>query len=274
LFPWGDLVFDKSGDLYGATQFGGGKGTTCNQYFDGNCGTVFKLSAPKQKGGKWAEKILHSFAGGTDGANPNGGLIFDGHGSIYGTTYSGGGQDCHCYGTVFELVPPAKQAGDWKEKQLYVFAGGNDGGQPSAGVISDATGSLYSVAGGGNVSGGGIVFRLTPVIGHWKKTVLHWFSDNDEGPPLAGLIFDSIGNLYGTTTGGDDQGTVFRLSPPKDEAHDWTLAILHTFTGIPNGIFPDAPLIFDKLGDLYSTTQRGGAGACSGGCGTAFEVSR
>jgi hypothetical protein len=272
LFPWGDLVFDKNGNLYGATQFGGGKGTTCNQYFDGNCGTVFELSPPKQKGGAWKEKILHSFAGGTDGANPNGGLIFGGHVSIYGTTFSGGGQSCHCYGTVFELLPPSKKAGDWTEKQLHVFAGGTDGGQPSAGVIFDAMGSLYGVAGGGNASGGGIVFRLTLVSAHWKKTVLQWFSDNDEGPPLGGLIFDSVGNLYGTTTGGNDQGTVFRLNPPKDEGRDWTLAILHTFTGIPDGIFPDAPLIF-KLGNLYGTTQRGGTGRCSGGCGAVFEVS-
>src|SRR3984957_15656583 len=100
LFPWGNLVFDKNGNLYGATQFGGGKGTTCNQYFDGNCGTVFKLSPPKRKGGKWTEKILHSFAGGTDGANPNGYLVLDGSGDVYGLTFSGGDQTCHCYGTA------------------------------------------------------------------------------------------------------------------------------------------------------------------------------
>jgi uncharacterized repeat protein (TIGR03803 family) len=272
-FPWGDLVFDKDGNLYGTTQFGGGKGTTCNLYYGGNCGTVFELSPPKQKGGKWKDKILQSFAGGTDGAEPNGGLVFDKQGAIYGTTYSGGGQGCQCYGTVFELVPPAKRTYNWTEKQLYVFTGGDDGGQPSAGLIFDATGSLYSVAGGGNPSGGGIVFRLTLVDTHWKKTVLRWFSDNDEGPPVGGLIFDSAGNIYGTTTGGNDQGTVFRLRPPTDEGHDWDLAILHTFVGIPDGIFPDASLIFDKLGNLYGTTQKGGTGACSGGCGTVFEVS-
>jgi hypothetical protein len=91
-FPWGDLVFDTDGNLYGATQFGGGKGTTCNQFYGGNCGTVFALSAPKQKGGVWKEKILHRFtgvvAGGElgDGANPNGGLILDSKGAVYGST--------------------------------------------------------------------------------------------------------------------------------------------------------------------------------------------
>jgi len=274
LFPWGDLVFDSKGNLYGATQFGGGKGTTCNPYFDGNCGTVFKLSPPKKKGGSWTEKILHSFAGGTDGATPNGGLALDSKGAIYGTTFSGGGQGCHCYGMAFKLAPPAKKGGTWAEKQLHVFTGGDDGGQPSAGLISDAMGSLYGVAGGGNVSGGGIVFRLTLVSERWKETVLHWFSDNDEGPPLGGLIFGSVGNLYGTTTGGDEGAAVFRLKASKSKKDAWTLTILHMFTGVPDGIAPDAPMIFDKLGNLYSTTQRGGTGACyPAGCGTVFEVS-
>ncbi len=273
LFPGGNLAFDKNGSLYGATQFGGGKGTTCNQYFDGNCGTVFKLSPPQEKVGKWTEKILHRFAGGTDGANPNGGLIFDGKGAIYGTTFSGGNQSCHCYGTAFKLVPPAKLGAAWVEKQLHVFSGGNDGGQPSAGLIFDAKGSLYGVAGGGNVSGGGIVFRLTLVVGRWKETVLHWFSNLGGGAPLGGLIFDSAGRLYGTTSGGDAGSYVFRLAPPGYGGRSWGLSILHTFGGVPDGTGPDAALIFDRNGSLYGTTQRGGTGACQAGCGVVFEVS-
>jgi hypothetical protein len=274
LFPWGDLVFDKLGNLYGATQFGGGKGTTCNQYFDGNCGTVFKLSPPKKNGGKWTEKIVHSFAGGTDGANPNGGLTFDTNGAIYGTTFSGGNQGCHCYGTVFKLIPPAKQGGIWLEKRLHVFTGGNDGGQPSAGLIFDTKSSLYGVAGGGNVSGGGIVFRLTPAKpGQWKETVLSWFSNSIWGPPIGGLVFDSTGNLYGTTIGGDKGGSVFELQRQKRTPEKWKVMILHTFAGIPDGIAPAAALVLDN-GSLYGTTQQGGAGnGCSGGCGTVFEVS-
>ncbi len=279
-FPWGDLVFDKDGDLYGATQFGGGKGKTCNLYYGGNCGTVFELRPPKQKGGKWTEKILHSFAGGGDGANPSGGLVLDSKGAIYGTTYSGGNQGCHYQdeigcGIAFKLSPPAKQGGAWVEEHLHVFTGGDDGGQPSAGLIFDAMGSLYSVAGGGNVSGGGIVFLLTEAnSGRWKENVLHWFSDNFEGPPLGGVVLDSAGNLYGTTIGGDKGAAVFQLRPPKDDGDAWTLTILHMFTGLPDGIAPDASVVFDKLGNLYSTTQKGGTGACSFyGCGTVFEVS-
>jgi hypothetical protein len=89
-FPNGDLVFDRAGDLYGATIFGGGKGTTCDEFYGGKCGAVFELSPPKTMGGKWTEKVLHAFAGGTDGANPNGGLVLDSKGAIYGTTPMGG----------------------------------------------------------------------------------------------------------------------------------------------------------------------------------------
>jgi hypothetical protein len=109
--PFGDLVFDGAGNLYGATYFGGGKGTTCDPFYQ-YCGTVFKLSPPKTKRGQWTEKVLHGFAGGTDGANPNGGLILDGKGNVYGTTYAGGSGD---WGTAFELKPPATKSGAWTE---------------------------------------------------------------------------------------------------------------------------------------------------------------
>jgi hypothetical protein len=116
----GDLVFDKAGNLYGATLFGGGKGTTCDSLYGGQCGTVFKLSPPKTKGGKWTEKVLHRFAGIAqgkqygDGASPNGGLVLDGKGAIYGTTEFGGNGNDICNGgngfdgcgIVFALPPP------------------------------------------------------------------------------------------------------------------------------------------------------------------------
>jgi len=281
LFPWGDLVFDNLGNLYGATQFGGGKGTTCNQYFDGNCGTVFKLSPPKTKGGKWAERILHSFAGGTDGATPNGGLVLDSKGAIYGTTVAGGYGKGICdpggCGMTFELRPPAKKGGVWKQMMLYRFHG-QDGATPMAGVIFDRNGHLDGTASAGANSGSGAVFHLAPPVGGglpWKETVLYRFRDEDDGArPESALIFDSVGNLYGTTIGGGHGATVFRLDQPKGRGDAWTLTVLHMFTGVPDGIAPDAPLIFDKLGNLYGTTQRGGTGACyPAGCGTVFEVS-
>jgi hypothetical protein len=121
--PNGELVFDSTGNLYGATSFGGTKGTTCDKFYGGQCGVVFELSPPRTKGGKWTEKVLHAFAGGTDGAAPNSGLLRDRKGTIYGTTFAGGNQACNfgqgeigC-GIVFKLLPPSKKGGAWTEMQ-------------------------------------------------------------------------------------------------------------------------------------------------------------
>jgi hypothetical protein len=280
-FPNGTLVFDSAGNLYGATDYGGGYGR-CNALYYQYCGTIFELSPPTTKGGKWTEKVLYAFKSGRDGANPNGELVFDGKGAIYGTTYAGGNQNCKTdasigCGTVFELKPPTKEGGIWAEKPLHIFTGGIDGGQPSAGLVFDTKGALYGVAGGGNISGGGIAFRLTVVNGErWKETVLHWFSNSGGGPPLASLILDSVGNLYGTTIGGDrsPDGTVFRLLPPTEHGAAWKETELYVFAGSPDGRHPTAGLVSDKLGDLYGTTLWGGMSeSCQGGCGTVFKVS-
>jgi uncharacterized repeat protein (TIGR03803 family) len=144
-------------------------------------------------------------------------------------------------------------------------------------VILDAKGSLYGVAGGGNPSGGGIVFRLTAAGGkQWKETVLHWFSNNDVGPPVGGVIFGTSSGLYGTTTGGDSlpRGTVFRLEPPFKHGGAWHETTLYGFRGSTDGNTPAAGLIFDAAGNLFGTTTEGGTGTCGYfGCGTAFEVS-
>jgi hypothetical protein len=281
-FPWGDLVFDSAGNLYGATQFGGGFGTTCNGFYQ-YCGAVFELSPPKTKGGKWTERVLHGFKGGTDGAAPNGGLVLDSNGVIYGTTIIGGyncphhsGQGC---GTVFELKAPTRKGGAWTKKALHVFMNGDDGAQPGAGVILDAKESLYGGAEGG-AKGGGVVFRLAVTSGGgWKETVLYGFTVAPEGgydPTVA--RFDNGGNLYVTTNVGPGEslaGSVFRLKPPSREGVGWTISILHGFTNSPDGAFPNTPLAFDTSGNIYGATQFGGTGhACQGGCGTVFEVFR
>ncbi len=277
--PNGDLVFDSAGNLYGATVFGGGKGTTCDKFYQ-YCGAVFKLSPPKTKGRKWTEKVLHAFAGGTDGANPNGGLVLDSKGSVYGTTYIGGGlcggNGC---GIVFALRPPTKQGGTWTEKMLDRF-NGQDGTSPNGDLIFDTKGSLYGTAQGGtNNEGDGIAFRLAPIGGsRWKETVLHVFSRNDSGgaSPLAGLIFDAHNHLYGIASWGhvSSGGDVFEMKPPSRKGGSWTLSVLYGFVGAPDSSYPAAPLVFDKTGNLYGTTHYGGIGqACQGGCGTVYEVS-
>jgi uncharacterized repeat protein (TIGR03803 family) len=240
------LTFDAAGNLYGT----GGGGA-----FDG--GTVFELMPGE--GGTWTEKVLHSFnVNDGDGAWPVAGLIFDAAGNLYGTTPSGGALG---RGTVFELTPGA--GGTWTETVLY-----NSGGVPQAGLIVDAAGNLYgttSVGGTKACSNCGTVFELTKgTNGTWTKKVLHHFSSNgrDGRNPVAGLIFDAAGNLYGTTlAGGRGGGTVFELSPTAGGG--WKEKILHIFGNHSNdGIKPRAGLILDAAGKLYGTTAMGGDGVC------------
>jgi hypothetical protein len=279
--PNGNLVFDGAGNLYGATMFGGGKGTTCDSYYGGNCGAVFELSPPKTKGGKWAERELHAFAGGTDGANPYGGLVLDSKGNVCGTTPGGGNESGECSsggcGTAFELKPPIEKGGAWTEKVVHRFADGDDGAQPGAGMIIDAKGSLYGGAEGG-AKGGGVVFRLSSESGgRWRESVLYGFTAGFEGgydPTVAGL--DKSGNLYGTTSDGPREslaGSVFRLTPSVPKEGPWTISILHGFTNKPDGALPNPFLILDKFGNLYGSTQIGGTGqSCQSGCGTVYKV--
>jgi hypothetical protein len=266
--PTGPLVFDSAGNLYGATEFGGGKGTTCDEFYGGNCGTVFKLSPPKSKGGAWTETVLHSFAGGTDGANPNGGLVIDGVGAVYGTTAWGGGASCQgsgC-GTVVEVQPPAKMGGAWAEKILHRFTGGSDGASPNSGLIFDAEGALYGTGGAGGTEDSGVVFRFAQTSGRWAETVLHSFQGTKDESDPQGLVFDSLGNLYCSS------GSIVRLKPPTQRGGRWALSVLYEFHGPPDGRSP-TDLTFGMGAALYGITLYGGTGqSCQGGCGTVFEV--
>jgi len=281
--PNGELVFDSAGNLFGASTFGGGKGTTCDKFYQ-YCGSVFELSPPMLKGGKWTEKVLHGFAGGADGANPNGGLVLDGKSNVYGTTSTGGSESGECSsgwcGTAFELKPPTKTGGAWTKHMLHAFQSGSDGDHPLAGMIFGTSGYLYGTTLNG--ASGGTVFSVVPPTErshYWKEAVLYGFNQN-EGPfdPEGAPIFDQGGKFYGTTyagNGGSLYGSVFRLNPPNKTGGHWTLTVIHGFLGPPDGDFPAASLVFDKKGDLYSTTQAGGTGTGCGfaGCGTVFEVS-
>jgi uncharacterized repeat protein (TIGR03803 family) len=285
------LTFDAQGNIYGATAYGGGYGS-CNEPYYQHCGTIYELSPPKTKGGKWTEKVLYGFKGvksgqqSGDGANPNGGLVLDSKGGIYGTTYFGGNNvkgECEggvggtgC-GIVFKLQPPVKSGGPWTERMVHQFDG-QDGSNSSAGVIFDGNGNLYGTTSGGPAHGFGLVFKLQKPFGKlhsWTESVLHDFSDRNDGEePMAGLVFDSTGRLYGTALGGGThRGVVFRLAPPK-HGNPWALTVLYNLQGAPNADHPTVTLIFDNKGNLYSTTEWGGTGqACQGGCGTVFEVS-
>ncbi|PYX48380.1 MAG: hypothetical protein DMG79_11885 [Acidobacteria bacterium] len=209
--PYGSVLLDAAGNLYGMTSAGGGNTPACRY----GCGTVFELSPTLS--GNWKWKGLHDFSKRDgDGKYPYNGLIFDASGNLYGVT-SGGGGGPHNKGIVFELSPTA--GGKWTEKILHNFNIHNaDGNGPSGTPVFDASGNLYGVTLGGGSNGKGSTFKLTPTtVGPWTETVLHSFSDqgSDGYHPNAGLIFDASGNLYGTTGDGGqfNEGTVFEITP-------------------------------------------------------------
>ena len=282
--PSGDLTWDEQGNLYGATQYGGGFGT-CNTYV-GYCGTIFKLTPPQAAGGSWTERVLYRFKGGDDGANPNGGLIFDKRGAIYGTTQVGGNKTLCVYvgfvgcGTVFQLKPPAEKGGSWSENVLHRFRSHpTDGSGPNGNLVLKS-GNLYGTTIGGGKWAGGLVFRLAPPSqtgGRWTETFIHEFNLG-AGPgslPAAGLVEDCHGNLYGTLSDGvtPSGGSIFRLYPPQPGGK-WALQVLYVFTRAPDGAGP-LQLTFGKDGTIYGTTEYGGTcTAFQGGCGTVFEIER
>jgi hypothetical protein len=280
-FATGPLTFDKNGNLYGATVLGGGQGPTCVTSYGDSCGTIFELSPPKTEGGEWTEKVLHAFTGGADGSFPNGGLIFNGEGVLYGTTAAGGNQKGDCNesggcGSVFRLIPE-EDGKAWIEEILLRFNIQN-GKDPGAGVILDKRGNLYGTfySGGAYLAGG--VFELAKPdqqTHSWTEKVLHSFS-GDNYFPTGALLIDPSGNLYGTDQGTEkegEQGVVFELEPPADGGTSWQQITLYTFKDPPDGFDPMANLLPDGHGHLYTTTVGGGTGqACQLGCGTVVEL--
>ncbi len=229
-------------------------------------------------------KTIYTFAGRNDGQYPIAPLIADAKGNLYGTTSEGGGGlSCAGFtegcGTVFELVAPASPSGRWQEQILHTFTGGSDGSNPVGGLIFDAAGNLYGTTfNGGDLSnslcadgvgniGCGVAFELSPPSSHggaWTETVLHMFEEGgmDGAFPAAGLVFDAVGNLYGTAAGGvftsksSNLGGVFQLSPAG--GGPWNESMIYSFLGLSDGYAPYGPLVFDGSGNLYGTTSAGG----------------
>jgi uncharacterized repeat protein (TIGR03803 family) len=182
-----EFSFDVSNNIYGATYSGGAYGN----------GTVFKLTQ-NGLGSGWTESVLYSFQGGSDGANPNGGVVFDAGGNLYGTTVYGG---TAAAGTVFKLTPQLNES--FSETVLYSFQAGSDAANPGGPLTFDRAGDLYGVAAGG-AHGHGAIFKLTSSSGgHWNESLVYSFTGGLDGDsPSGGVIFDSAGNLYGTTVYG------------------------------------------------------------------------
>jgi uncharacterized repeat protein (TIGR03803 family) len=276
--PLGNLIFDKSGNLYGTSLDGGANGF----------GAVFELTP--QANGTWKQTVIYSFAGyPVDGSNPAAGLIFDSAGNLYGNT-SKGGSSANCLGVqrepdgcgmVFELQPAS--GGGWTEKMLYSFVGApGDGAVPAGDLIIDGNGNLFGATTLGGVkskncpegqtpSGCGTVFELSNNNGNWSETVLYQFTNTngDGADPQSGVVEDPSGNLYGTTSDGGSSkyGTVFELAPATGGG--WTESILYSFTGIDgDGGYPFSNLILDRAGNLYGTASYGG----NAEAGTVFEI--
>jgi uncharacterized repeat protein (TIGR03803 family) len=248
-FPANTPIFDAQGNLYGTAATRGSYGL----------GAIFQVMP---NGGGWTEFTLHQFTGGWDGAgNPGSQLSIDTAGHVYGSTASGG---TYGHGVVFTLVGP-----DPGEIVLHAFTGGADGATPLGPLTFDASGNIYGTAAAGGL-GYGLIFKLTPnqFKAGWTETVLYAFTYQDRIQPSGGVIFDAIGNLYGTTAYGGDRnlGAVYKLTSHADDS--WSSSLLYSFTGPPDGQEAYTPLIFDHAGNLYGTTNGGGPQLD----GTVFEL--
>ena len=229
-YPYAGVIRDSAGNLYGTTFKGG----------PSNAGVVYKLDPAGQ------ETVLYAFTGGADGGYPDAGVIRDLAGNLYGTTGEGGSSKV---GVVYKLDPAGQ------ETVLHAFTGGADGIDPRSGVILDPAGNLYGTTFDGGTTGLGIVYKLDPA---GQETILYTFPRYRDGRhPVAGVILDSAGNLYGTTPEGgassnsSRSGVVYMLDPAGQET------VLHSFSAADGGN-PEAGVILDSAGNLYGTAAWGG----------------
>ncbi|HEY7095548.1 MAG TPA: choice-of-anchor tandem repeat GloVer-containing protein, partial [Terriglobales bacterium] len=210
-FPHSGVVLDRNGNLFGSTTGGGDK--NCNL----GCGGVYELIPNGD--GTYQEVVLDVFHGGRDGEQPEGGVIVDAGGNIFGTTeFGGGGTGCNnggfgC-GTVFAM---RKMPTGYKKQILFRFDGAGQGYAPSAELTIGSKHNLFGTVQAGGANSLGLVFRLTPAAGAWKETILYDFPGGQDGAgPLSGLLSDGKGGFFGTTNdggGAPDAGTVFQLAP-------------------------------------------------------------
>lgn len=266
--PMAGVILDEAGNLYGTTISGG------NSACAAGCGTVFELA--RSGNGTWRESILHSFAGGPDGERPEGGLVLDGNGSLYGTTrYGGGAKPCSTgagCGVVFEVSPSS--SGQWRESVISSLAGNARGDFIfQATPIFDTAGNLYVTTTLGGAANVGTFCKLTlNASGHWNRTVAYTFNAGDGAGPTS-LVRDTAGNLYGVTSSGGtySYGAVFKLTPHV--SGNWTRTLLYSFKGAPDGASPTG-IVLDNAGNLYGTTINGGNVACgfTVGCGVVFKL--
>ena len=243
--PYGSLVADGSGNLYGTTYQGGAH----------SFGEVFELV---NSNGTWSENVIYSFlgAGSNDGAYPFAGLVIDTAGNLYGTTYQGGASS---QGTVFKL---SKSGSTWTETVLHTFddISGDDGYYPYGNLVFDAAGNLYGTTVYGGKFGGGTVFQLKASNGKYTYKLIHAFTTSSSSAyyPYAGLVVDSKnGYLYGTTYYGGvvwNAGAVYQL---REVSGVWIFSVIYNLLGDSLGQYTESALAVDATGNLYGTTYQG-----------------
>jgi uncharacterized repeat protein (TIGR03803 family) len=262
--PYGALVLDASGDLFGITRGGGSVG---------GYGTAFEL---KPSGSGYSERIIYTFKGGTsDGSTPNSSLVMDRAGALYGVTAGGGTAGL---GITFKLT--ANKKNNYKESVLHSFAGGNDGSTPSSSVAIDKSGALYGSTYQGGATNAGVVYELKPQGRHYTEILSYSFKGAPDGAlPEAPLLIGADGSLYGTTYAGGSSGacnssvftgcgTVYQLTPSTKRNASYKERIVYSFKGGQDGQGPQAGVIADANGALYGTTIYGGGS----GLGTVYKL--
>lgn len=274
--PFSGMILDPAGNLYG-TAGAGGTGSCLYSGAPG-CGTIFEV---KKHNSSWLFNPLYSFQGSTDGEAPVRPLTRGPNGTYYGTTLGGGEGTCNfetvpeC-GVVFNAgpnaTPPRTPLLTFRESVLYRFTDGADGGNPYSTVISDQAGNIYGTTLYGGANGLGTVFELSPAGGGtYTEAVLYSFCPQypcpDGSNPFDGVVFDTAGNLYGTTEdgGANNYGVVFELSP---SGSGWSERVIYSFQGGFDGKTPYAGVAMDSTGNLYGNTGLGG----SGGGGTMYQL--
>jgi uncharacterized repeat protein (TIGR03803 family) len=246
--PYATLTVGNNADnfyLYGTTKYGGAK----------NYGTIFRIDGTGHK------TTLYSFLGGNDGANPVSTLVFGTDGNLYGTTlYGGSGTNCgtNGCGTVYRITTYGST-----ESIVYSFLGGNDGAMPYGGLMVYSDGTLYGTTeyGGGGTncsgtSGCGTIYSITP-DGSTETTLYSFQGGSDGALPLASLIYNPSGYIYGTTRNGGsmNDGTVFEIDPSSSGS----ITTLYSFQGSNDGSYPYSSLVLSNNGNLYGTTGYGGS---------------
>ena len=239
--PGSRVTLDGRGNVYGMAPTGGADGL----------GTIYQLHP--RSNGRWAFRVIHDFTGGSDGSSGSAGkMVFRG-GSLYGAATTGGAG----YGTVFELRPT--DTGGWNFRTLYEFQGAPDGSFPYGALLFDQSGHIYGTTYYGGADGLGSIYELTRATGgNWSEQILYGFQAGEDGnSSISNLVFDTAGNLYGTTSeGGLGSGTIFELAPNGNGT--WTESLPHLFAGPPDGAFPYAGMVGDGTGMFYGATVHGG----------------